>query len=140
MRPTLEPPGKTNLDARWRLSSLADAWKMRAMSAVRLCVARLAPLGALAPLSLIAGCTKQTPLYCETVDGCDENHGYGPGFYCDMKIHTCKTGNTAVDATDAASTGDAAGDKPTDGGTGEDHPSGTGDASDGSPDVLHGCV
>ena len=133
------PTGKTNLDARWRLNSLADAWKMLAMSAARLCTTRLAPLIALAALSLIAGCTAPTPLYCShpgTID-CD------PGYSCDITIHTCKPGSTGVDANDAAA-GDAPADAPTDAGTNEDHPASAdgprGDASDGSADVFHGCV
>ena len=113
------------------------------MSAVRLCVARLTPLVALAALSLIAGCTKPTPLYCEKPEDCNESHGYQPGYSCDMDIRTCELGTRAVDANDSGTTGDAPADGPTDGGTGEDHPSADGprgDASDGSPDVFHGCV
>src|SRR2546430_7768742 len=133
-------PGKTNLDARWRLSSLADAWKMRAMSAARLCVARLTPLVALAALSLIVGCTKPTPLYCEKPEDCNGDHGYAAGYSCNMDIRTCQPGYTAVDANDSGTTGDA----PADGGSGEDRPSGTdgprGDGSDGGADVFHGCI
>jgi hypothetical protein len=114
---------------------------MRAMSAVRLCVARLTPLVALAALSLIAGCTKPTPLYCTGDSDCNVYMGRP---HCDMNIRTCVPGSTAVDANDSGTTGDAPADSPTDGGTGEDHPSGTdgprGDASDGSVDVFHGCV
>src|SRR3954469_20225972 len=138
--PPRSRPGKTNLDARWRLSSLADAWKMRAMSAVRLCVARVTPLVALAALSLIGGCTKPTPLYCEADEDCAPNRGYMAGYSCATNIRPCKLANVPVDANDSGTTGDA----PADGGTGEDHPSGTdgprGDASDGSVDVFHGCV
>ncbi len=86
--PSREPgPAKTNLDARWRLNSLADAWKMRAMSAVRLCIARLAPLVAFAALSLIAACTKPTPRYCSN-DGATIKYGCGPDALLQHEVFT----------------------------------------------------
>ena len=110
------------------------------MSAARLCTTRLAPLIALAALSLIAGCTAPTPGYCAKQSDCGDG-----GSICMISIHTCLAGDAAGVGGNAGTTGgDAGPDVPIDSGTGEDHPASTdgprSDASDGSADVFHGCV
>ena len=129
--------GKSKLDARWRLNSLADAWKMRPMSAVRLCLARLAPLLALAALSLVAACTAPTPQYC---DNDERRQVRRPRLLLrHADVHTCKPADAAVDANDASATGDAPADQPTDSGTERRSPGRhrrgvrRGDAADAAP-------
>jgi hypothetical protein len=109
------------------------------MSAVRLCVARLAPLVAFAALSTIVGCTRPTPLYCNN-DPHNLVRCVDRTLVCNGSIHTCEPVDGAIDVTIDAST-----DTPTDqapGDTGSDAPTDTPstDASDAPVDVFHGCV